>query len=126
MADRATLLLSILLCSAAPASAQYDSDKNSQSVKVLCPGSISNRIPRVLIISSRELDPGLNDIEKRLVCGEPIGKKSLTGGAWAKIPLSQAKYNLTNFLQKRGYHHPSFFSAEAGGTLPELRVELGP
>src|SRR5205823_758244 len=29
-------------------------------------------------------------------------------GAWKQIPLSQAKFNLRNFLQDRALYHPTF------------------
>lgn len=43
-----------------------------------------------------------NANEKRLICGD------MKARAWAEIPLSQAKYNIRNFLQDRGYYYPLF------------------
>jgi len=43
-----------------------------------------------------------NTNEKKLICGDP------TVNAWKKIPVFQAKYNMTNFLQDRGYFYPEF------------------
>ena len=66
-----------------------------------------------------DLDPGLDDVEKGLVCGE-------AGGAWAKIPFWQARYNLRNFLQKRGYLHPQFIQIHEGNGRERMRVDVGP
>jgi translocation and assembly module TamA len=51
-----------------------------------------------------KLVPGLSDTERKLVCGAAEGGK----GAWSEIPVPQARFNLRNFLQERGYHHPVF------------------
>lgn len=47
-------------------------------------------------------DPKLNEVEKRLVCGDPDNE------GWKEIPLIQAKQFLEAFLQTRGYHYPAF------------------
>src|SRR4051812_41183241 len=57
-----------------------------------------------------ELYPDLNDVEKRLVCGDPEKNPGYPNEGWRKIPFSQAKYSLTNFLQARGYLHPLFYA----------------
>lgn len=59
-------------------------------------------------------DPGLTEVEKRLVCGDP----DIEG--WREIPLTQARDFLEAFLQKRGYHYPTF--RPVGETL---EVDIG-
>ncbi len=59
-------------------------------------------------------------MERRLVCGDPEGPEG-----WKKIPLNQAQFHLSNFLQDRGYFQPRF--VEDGGVLiatlgPQTRV----
>ncbi|MCB1214015.1 MAG: BamA/TamA family outer membrane protein [Deltaproteobacteria bacterium] len=44
----------------------------------------------------------LNSLEKKLICGDPKVE------AWSEIPFNQAKYHLSNFLQARAYHQPTF------------------
>ncbi len=61
-----------------------------------------------------EIHPGLSDVEKRLVCGDPKDE------AWRTIPFSQAKFHLRTFLQERAYLFPEFDMREH-----ELRVNLG-
>lgn len=70
-----------------PAASAADSPKT----KDLC--------PRVRIVGD---DPGLNEVEKRLVCGNEEGE------GWKKVPLNEAEYFLRAFLQRRGYHYPRF------------------
>lgn len=70
-----------------------------------------------------ELKPSLSDVEKRLVCGDAEGNKVQPNDAWKTIPYAQAKFNLTNFLQERGYHHPVFRSLNEDHT--EVEVEVG-
>lgn len=73
------------------------------------------------IVFEGKLDPPFTDVEKNLICG--TSDKTTLQKAWSKIPFNQAKYNLTNFLQERGYHHPSFIQ----GTSPssQHKVILG-
>src|SRR5436190_743510 len=47
-------------------------------------------------------DPKLNEVEKRLVCGDQDNE------GWREVPLTQAKNFLEAFLQTRGYHYPRF------------------
>jgi translocation and assembly module TamA len=82
----------------------------------ICPG----------IVLRGEIDPGLSDMERRLVCGDPNPKEANTDrlkfdDAWKKIPAPQARYGLKNFLQDRGHFHPRF--ERQGETMI---VELGP
>ncbi len=76
--------------------------------------------PHILMIGRPT--PDFGEVERGLICGEPSQKESPTGGAWAKIPFSQAKYNLKNFLQQRGYHHPLFSQLDENF----YQVEIGP
>jgi len=81
---------------------------------------------------SGKIEPGLNSSEKRLICGDP---ESVTG-AWKLIPPGQARYNLRNFLQERGYLHPVFTTNTEDGSisvdigkptrLAEIQVEGAP
>lgn len=48
------------------------------------------------------VDPGLNDVEKRLVCGDPDSE------GWKRVSLPQARGFLAAFLQQRGYNLPTF------------------
>jgi translocation and assembly module TamA len=65
------------------------------------------------------LKPGLTDTERHLVCGT-------RQGAWSDIPFQQAKFNLTNFLQARGYHHPVFIQdALAAPAQPGVQPPQG-
>lgn len=43
-----------------------------------------------------------SDTEKRLICG------SEGEGPWSRIPMNQAIFNVTNFLQDTGYFRPTF------------------
>src|SRR4051794_34440836 len=63
---------------------------------------VTHLCPHLLLVG--KLDPGLNDIERGLVCGDK------STDAWKTIPYTQAKFNLKNFLQERGDHHPVFSS----------------
>jgi len=58
--------------------------------------------PKILVLG--KFKPDLTAAEKRLVCGDPENES----GAWKNIPPPQARFNLRNFLQQRGYHHPKF------------------
>lgn len=62
---------------------------------------------KVVILSTHKIR--FTPLEKTFLCGD--AKVS----AWEKIPLSQRKFHMTNFLQARGYHHPVF--DEDGDTL---------
>ncbi|MCM2277868.1 MAG: BamA/TamA family outer membrane protein [Oligoflexia bacterium] len=64
-----------------------------------------------------ELQPGLSETEHRLLCGDPRSE------AWGSIPTHQARFHFRNFLQKRGYLHPSFIAegtTEGVGTLVRI------
>src|SRR4051812_22031190 len=54
------------------------------------------------------LSPDLSEVEKRLICGDPEQQVEPPNEGWRTIPYPQAKFNLTNFLQERGYFHPVF------------------
>lgn len=56
----------------------------------------------------------LSAAQKRLVCGDPETE------GWNSIPLNQARYFLTSFLQEKAYLNPRF---DAVG--PVLRVDIG-
>lgn len=85
------------------------SKKTEVPSKILCPG----------IELRGEIQPGLSDVEKRLVCGdEEVGNK--IGGAWKEIPVSQMKFHLTTFLQDRALYHAQF--SQQGDRIV---VELG-
>lgn len=60
--------------------------------------------PNIRIASEKNLY--LNDAEIRLLCGDK--ENSREGKAWSEIPLAQAKTLFKNFLQDRGYYHPTF------------------
>jgi outer membrane translocation and assembly module TamA len=60
--------------------------------------------PSVTVVG--EFHPGLSDLERRLICGDP--EPELAPEGWRRLPPSQARYNFSNFLQARGYHHPAF------------------
>lgn len=47
-------------------------------------------------------EPGLTEVEKRLVCGDP------GSDGWKRISLPQARAFMTAFLQERGRHFPRF------------------
>ena len=64
-----------------------------------------------------KLEPALSDTEKKLICGGE--------GAWKTIPFQQAKFNLTNFLQERGYHHPVFRLVTEPGAGARFTVFAG-
>ncbi|HAM36466.1 MAG TPA: hypothetical protein DCP85_11135 [Elusimicrobia bacterium] len=51
-------------------------------------------------------DPGLNEVEKRLVCGDPDSE------GWKRVSLPQAKGFLRAFLQRRGYGLATFQSED--------------
>lgn len=71
-----------------------------------------------------ELNPGLNDVEKRLICGDKEKNPGYPNEAWKTIPYGQAKYHLSVFLQSRGYLHPVFKKALAPNLDHE--VQIGP
>ncbi len=81
--------------------------------------------PRIELFA--EIDPALNSIEQRLVCGDPDLSQHQKPGEeerpWKTIPLSQALYHLKIFLQERGYLHPRFERMEL---LDHLWVRPGP
>ncbi len=73
--------------------------------------------PQVVLEGGKAI--GLTDLEKRLVCGDPDGKGA-NAEAWRHIPLSQSRYQVGVFLEKRGYYAPKF-RTEKG----VLHIELG-
>jgi translocation and assembly module TamA len=56
--------------------------------------------PTIEIVGEEKVD--LNEVEKKLVCGD--SKRE----GWATIPLPQAEFFLRSFLQQRGYSLPTF------------------
>lgn len=74
--------------------------------------------PEIRITGDQKIS--LTEVEKRLVCGDP--ETQFEG--WKKIPLSQAIYNLKNYLQDRGYHRPTIHWKTP--EQPETIVEMGP
>ncbi len=70
-------------------------------------------------VLSERLSNGLSDVEKRLVCGDT---SEVSNEGWRTIPLPQARFLLTNFLQDRGYLHPKFTLSDDGNTY---FVDLG-
>jgi translocation and assembly module TamA len=64
------------------------------------------------------LDPGLSGTEKKLICGSDLD-------AWQKIPFPQARYDLTNFLQDRGYLHPIFIEDNPSERKRRYTVDVG-
>ena len=84
-----------------------DSPKNHE---ILCP----------FFTLSHKIEPDLSDVEKRLVCGD-AAPGQIENEGWKTIPPPQAQFNLTNFLQDRGYLHPTFFpNTEKTQTFVEL------
>jgi translocation and assembly module TamA len=49
-----------------------------------------------------QINPGLSDTERNLVCGDPKQVE------WSRLPLWQSEYDLKNFLQERGIYRPKF------------------
>ncbi len=47
-------------------------------------------------------DPKLDEVEKRLICGNDKSE------GWKDIPLNQSEHLMRAFLQRRGYHYPRF------------------
>jgi translocation and assembly module TamA len=60
------------------------------------------------------IDPGLTDIEKNLVCGDPKQEE------WKNLPRWQAEYNFRNFLQDRGLYRPRFITQANGEELVDV------
>ncbi len=58
-----------------------------------------------------EIEPGLSEVEKNLVCGDPKQVE------WKNLPRWQAEYNFRNFLQDRGLYRPRFVAQPDGGVL---------
>jgi outer membrane translocation and assembly module TamA len=56
---------------------------------------------------AEKIEPALTDAEKRLICGDLTQTEGRSEG-WLKIPRNQALFNLTNYLQGRGYLNPVF------------------
>lgn len=70
------------------------------SAWLLCaPAAAGDPCPRISLHGD---DPGLNEVEKRLVCG------SQDSEGWKEVPLPQAEKFMRAFLQRRGYHFPAF------------------
>ncbi|HEX4924402.1 MAG TPA: BamA/TamA family outer membrane protein [Bdellovibrionales bacterium] len=55
------------------------------------------------VVASEPVSPALDDLEKRLVCGDDRE-------GWRNVPHNQAKFQLRSFLQARGYHRAEFES----------------
>jgi translocation and assembly module TamA len=75
------------------------------------PARAEELCPRIKLVGPKV---DLNEVEKRLVCGYDKSE------GWKTVPLNQAQYFLTAFLQRRGYHYPRF-SAEND----QLTVDVG-
>jgi outer membrane translocation and assembly module TamA len=74
-------------------------------LSVICLTAEGGEPPPVEEICARftlrgKLEPALTDTEKKLICGDK--------GAWKTLPFTQARFNIKNFLQDRGYLHPVF------------------
>ncbi len=98
---RAPLLLAAALLGAGPASARTSS--RAAAVEQLC--------PRIRFVGPA-ID--LDDVEKRLVCGDP------SRPAWSRIPLNQAEQFMRAFLQRRGRNFPTFKAVD-----DTLEVRIG-
>src|SRR5262249_22460969 len=59
---------------------------------------------RIVLLGNPKIS--FNKVEKTFLCGDPKIY------AWSHIPLNQAKFHLTTFLQERGYHRPTFTERE--------------
>lgn len=83
---------------------------------LVCTAFAQNAVaaPCASVHFTRPVDPDLNAVEIRLVCGDAETED------WKKIPLSQAEFVLKNFLQERGYLHPTF-----NREYPVLNVDPG-
>lgn len=68
---------------------------------------------RVVLVSSHKVK--FSELEKIFLCGDPKSKP------WKDIPLGQARFHITTFLQDRAYHNPRF--SDDGNTL---YVDAGP
>lgn len=66
----------------------------------VCPG-------RVILTGPKKIK--FTPLEKIFLCGDPQSEP------WKDIPLGQARYHITTFLQDRGFHHPQF--SDDGNTL---------
>jgi outer membrane translocation and assembly module TamA len=74
------------------------------------------------LVLSHKISSDFNSNEKRLACGKYPGDDSNLVAAWEVIPENQRRFNITNFLQARGYHHPVFTIHDDG----VLWVDPGP
>jgi outer membrane translocation and assembly module TamA len=61
-----------------------------------------------------QIEPGLSDIEKNLVCGDPQQVE------WKTLPKWQAEFNFRNFLQDRGLYKPKFLTQPDGQILVDV------
>lgn len=86
-------------------------EKESKQWRPLCPG----------YVLKGEIDPGLSDVEKRLICGDTEDLGAANEG-WQEIPRNQAGFHLRTFLQKRGYLNPKI--TEKSESKP-VQVEPG-
>ena len=66
---------------------------------------LDRQCPQVVFDGEKAI--GLTDVEQRLVCGDSDGSGP-NAEAWRHVPLSQARYQLGNFLEKRGYFTPTY------------------
>ncbi|HBA59466.1 MAG TPA: hypothetical protein DCZ92_01315 [Elusimicrobia bacterium] len=65
-----------------------------------CAGKASSPCPQIRFVGNEKID--LNNMETRLVCGDPGTE------GWERIPFNQAENFLRAFLQQRGYQEPRF------------------
>jgi translocation and assembly module TamA len=61
-----------------------------------------------------KIEPGLNETEKNLVCGDPKQEE------WSQLPRWQAEYNFKNFLQDRALYRPKFITEPNGEVLVDV------
>jgi outer membrane translocation and assembly module TamA len=91
--------LPLILCSGAQAFGK-------KHTKEVCPN----------LVITHQISSDFNSNEKRLACGKYPGDDSNLVDAWEVLPENQRRFNITNFLQARGYHHP-VFTIHDGGVL---------
>jgi outer membrane translocation and assembly module TamA len=89
-----TLILTLSGCAHAPKRTEW----------TLCPGFTIHG----------QIEPGLSETEKNLVCGDPQQVE------WKTLPRWQAEYSFRNFLQDRGVYKPKFMTLPDGGVLVDV------
>ncbi|MFI5361925.1 MAG: BamA/TamA family outer membrane protein [Elusimicrobiota bacterium] len=77
--------------------------------------SANDRAPCPAVAFTSTATIRLGDAERKLLCGDPKTE------GWRTIPLNQAEYFMSAFLQQRGYQNPSFAVQEG-----VLEVDAGP